>query len=128
MSVKRERYSVNIQMILSIIPVVDLWAAYRIEKLRFWILLWIGLVWVDLILMDLILIDSSLIELALSDSTIGSIAGYEIYLVVHFLIVIPIAVFLMKHFTMEWNKKIDAETKSQNDSSFQDKTPQDSES
>lgn len=107
MPIKREQYSVNIQMILSIIPIVDLWATYRIEKLRFWILLWIGLAMVDLIIV--------------------SIAGYEISLVLSFLIGIPIGVFLMRHFTMEWNKKIDAETKSQNDPYFQDKTPQDSE-
>ena len=106
MPVKREQYSVNIQMILAIIPIVDLWASYRIEKLRFWILLYIGL--------------------ALLDLTIESAAGYEISLVLSFLIGIPIGVFLMRYFTIEWNKKIPEETK--NDSSFQDKTPQDSES
>jgi hypothetical protein len=33
MPVKQEKYSVKIQMILSVIPFVNLWAAYRIEKL-----------------------------------------------------------------------------------------------
>ena len=34
MPVKQEKYSIKIQMILSVIPFVNLWAAYRIEKLR----------------------------------------------------------------------------------------------
>jgi hypothetical protein len=34
MPVKQEKYSVKIQMILSVIPFVNLWASYRIEKLR----------------------------------------------------------------------------------------------
>ena len=34
MPIKQEKYSVKIQMILSVIPFVNLWAAYRIEKLR----------------------------------------------------------------------------------------------
>ena len=34
MPVKQEKYSVKIQMILSVIPFVNLWTAYRIEKLR----------------------------------------------------------------------------------------------
>ena len=33
MPVKQEKYSVKMQMILSVIPFVNLWAAYRIEKL-----------------------------------------------------------------------------------------------
>ena len=33
MPVKQEKYSVKIQMILSVITFVNLWAAYRIEKL-----------------------------------------------------------------------------------------------
>ena len=101
MPVTREVYSVKIQMILAIIPIVDLWASYRIEKLRFWILLYVGL--------------------ALVDFTIDSIAGYETSFVMSLLIGIPIGVFLMRHFTMEWNKKIQ-DSKFQNDSSFQDKS------
>ena len=93
MPVSREIYSVNIQMILSIIPFVDLWAAYRIEKLRLWVLLWIGM-----ILMGSVL---ELIVDPVTQSIIGIVIG------------ILIAVFLMRHFTIEWNKKID-ESKSLN--------------
>jgi hypothetical protein len=34
MPVKQGTYSFKMQMILSVIPFVNLWAAYRIEKLR----------------------------------------------------------------------------------------------
>lgn len=87
MPVSRETYSVKIQMILSVIPFVDLWAAHRIEKLRLWLVFWLG---------------STMITLSLTvigDETIEIIIGIAI--------TFPIALFLMRHFTMEWNKKIE---------------------
>ena len=39
MPVNRKIYSVKIQMVLAIIPFVDLWASYRIMKLRLWLLI-----------------------------------------------------------------------------------------
>ena len=44
MPVSREVYSVKVQMVLACIPIIDLWAAYRIEKLRVWILLYAGMI------------------------------------------------------------------------------------
>jgi hypothetical protein len=87
--VAREVYSVKFQMILAIIPVVDLWAAYRIEKLRFWILFWIGIVMVGMVL--------------------GVIGDPVIETVLGLLIGIPAALFLMRYFTIDWNKKIEEE-------------------
>ena len=86
MPVTREAYSVKIQMILSVIPFVDLWAAYRIEKLRLWVAYWIGMIMISLGL-----------------SVIGEPTTEFI---IALAIEIPIAVFLMRHFTMEWNQKI----------------------
>ena len=37
MPVEQQKYSVIRQMIYSVIPFVDLWAFYRIEKLRLWV-------------------------------------------------------------------------------------------
>jgi len=48
MPVDRKTYSVKIQIILAIIPIVDLWASYRIMKLRLWLLimyLGFGILW-----------------------------------------------------------------------------------
>jgi len=41
MPVERKPYSVTRQMIMVIIPFLDLWAAYRIEKLRYWLLIFL---------------------------------------------------------------------------------------
>jgi hypothetical protein len=87
--VAREVYSVKFQMVLAIIPVVDLWAAYRIERLRFWILFWIGIVMVGMVL--------------------GMIGNPVIETVLGLLIGIPAALFLMRYFTIDWNKKIEEE-------------------
>jgi hypothetical protein len=87
--VAREVYSVKFQMVLAIIPVVDLWAAYRIERLRFWILFWIGIVMVGMVL--------------------GMIGDPVIETVLGLLIGIPAALFLMRYFTIDWNKKIEEE-------------------
>ena len=54
MPVNREIYSVKIQMILSIIPFVDLWASYRIEKLRLWVLFWIGIILIGSIVTSIV--------------------------------------------------------------------------
>jgi len=88
MPVRREIYSVNIQMILSIIPFVDLWAAYRVEKLTFWILFWIGSV-----------VISSGVDMAIPNPT-------SLVVVLGFVIESIIAVGLMRYFTMNWNDVI----------------------
>lgn len=87
--VAREVYSVKFQMVLAIIPVVDLWAAYRIERLQLWILFWIGIVMVGMVL--------------------GVIGDPVIETVLGLLIGIPAALFLMRYFTIDWNKKIEEE-------------------
>ena len=92
MPVARRPYSVVIQIILSVIPIVDLWAAYRIEKLRLWILYWIGMFFVGL-MVGFFVVDSTA-------STIISLA-----------VSIPIAIFLMRYFTIEWNKEVSSDPK-----------------
>ena len=87
MAVKRKVYSVNVQMILAIIPIVDLWAAYRIEKLRLWILFLIGMT-----------IMGFFIGLIIGEPTSSSIVGFFLGAI--------IAVVLMRHLTMEWNEDI----------------------
>lgn len=86
MPVSREVYSVKVQMVLACIPIIDLWAAYRIEKLRVWILLYAGMILVGFIV----------------NPTGEDIAGA----VVGFLIGLGAALFLMRYLTIEWNRKI----------------------
>ena len=72
-------------MVLACIPVIDLWAAYRIEKLRVWVLLWIGMALIGMVV----------------NPTGKDLAG----IIASILIGIPIALFLMRYLTMEWNRK-----------------------
>ena len=85
MTVKQEPVNVNIQTVLALVPIVDFWAAYRIEKLRFWCLLNIGF-------------------LALSIS-ISLMIPYPYDVIMGLIIDIPIAVYLLRMWSKEWNTK-----------------------
>jgi hypothetical protein len=86
MPVSREVYSVKVQMVLACIPIIDLWAAYRIEKLRVWLLLWTGLI--------------------LLSFTINPEGEYNAGIAINILIGFGAALFLMRYLTIEWNRKI----------------------
>jgi len=73
-------------MVLACIPIIDLWAAYRIEKLRVWLLLYAGMILVGFMV----------------NPTGEDIAGA----VIGFLIGLGAALFLMRYLTIEWNRKI----------------------
>ena len=87
MPVKQEKYSVKIQMILSVIPFVNLWAAYRIEKLR----LWIGFYIVEILFFAIW--DYYLVTPETSDMGIWVIV-----------IELILWALVMRHFTIKWNK------------------------
>ncbi len=84
-----EKHSVNEQMIFAIIPFIDLYASFRVEKLRIYILINIGMIFMDWSLYDVI-------------GDAGSIALY-------FVLFIPIAVFLMRMWTIQWNAQMELE-------------------
>lgn len=86
MGVKREPVNINIQTVLALVPIVDFWAAYRIEKFRFWCMLYIGFI-------------------ALSVS-ISLIIPYPYDVIVGIIIEAPIAVYLMRMWSKEWNAKL----------------------
>jgi len=84
-----EKHSVNEQMIFAIIPIIDLWAAFRIEKLRIWIVIQIGLV----------LMDWPIIEYG------GAGASFAFWI----LFSIPVSVYLMRMWTIQWNAQMELE-------------------
>ena len=87
MPVKQEKYSVKIQMILTVIPFVNLWAAYRIEKLRlcFVIKLFFGL----------------LVTLWYFVETSGS-PKVDVWIIIIEFVTSPV---WMRYFTIKWNEK-----------------------
>lgn len=86
MGVKREPVNVNIQTILAIIPIVDLWAVYRVKKFRFWCLLCVGFI-------------------ALS-ALISSVIPFPYDLITIVIIEVPITAYLMRVWSKEWNAKL----------------------
>jgi hypothetical protein len=87
MSVKYQEHSVIKQMILSLIPFVNLWAAYRIEKLR----LWVGFYIAEILFFGIW--DYYLVTPETSDMGIWFF-GIELIL----------WALVMRHFTIKWNK------------------------
>ena len=88
MPVKQEKYSVKIQMILSVIPFVNLWAAYRIEKL--------GLCLVIQLFFGL------LVTLWYFVETPGS-PKVDVWIIIIEFVTSPV---LMRYFTIKWNEKL----------------------
>ena len=87
MQVKQEKYSVKIQMILSVIPFVNLWAAYRIEKL--------GLCLVIQLFFGL------LVTLWYFVETSGS-PKVDVWIIIIEFVTSPV---WMRYFTIKWNEK-----------------------
>jgi putative membrane protein len=86
MVVKREPVNINIQTVLALVPIVDFWAAYRIEKFRFWCILIVGF-------------------FALSVS-IDMVLPYPYGMMIGLIIEIPISLYLMRMWSKEWNAKL----------------------
>jgi hypothetical protein len=87
MTVKQQKHSVTRQMIYSLIPFVDIWAFYRIEKLR----VWFGMMIVYFIV-------GAILELLFPYPSNSMIV--EILLTVSGFIISPL---VMRHFTIKWN-------------------------
>ena len=87
MPIKQEKYSVKIQMILSVIPFVNLWAAYRIEKL--------GLCLVIQLFFGL------LVTLWYFVETSGS-PKVDVWIIIIEFVTSPV---WMRYFTIKWNEK-----------------------
>ena len=87
MPVKQEKYSVKIQMILSVIPFVNLWAAYRIEKLRLCLFIQLSF--------------GLLVALWYFVETPGS-PKVDVWIIIIEFVTSPV---WMRYFTIKWNEK-----------------------
>ena len=86
MKVKNEPVNINIQTVLALIPIVDLWAVYRVKKFRFWVILCIGFI-------------------ALS-AIISTVIPFPYDLITIVIIEVPITAYLMRVWSKEWNAKL----------------------
>ena len=87
MPIKQEKYSVKIQMILSVIPFVNLCAAYRIEKLRLCVIIQLSF--------------GLLVALWYFIETPGS-PKVDVWIIIIEFVTSPV---WMRYFTIKWNEK-----------------------
>jgi len=98
--VRQEPVSVNWQILLIIIPIIDLWATYRIEKLRLYLLVMIA------IAVTGVVIETSIFDFDsyfMDQAGFTASSGLEI---VFLLIEIGIAIILVRKWSREWNEKV----------------------
>jgi len=108
MPVNRKTYSVKKQMILAIFPFFDMWASYRIMKLRLWLLfIWLGFGIIGT-LSDWAIYGDEYWDLDW-DAPVFFEPASLIYFNLFLAIEIIVAVILMRKWTIEWNRKIESE-------------------
>ena len=93
--VRKESVSVNWQTLLAIMPIIGLWATYRIEKLRLYLIIIFGIT----AIMIIFGIATVGYDVALSDEGATS----EKYFL---LIEIGVSIFLVRKWSREWNEKV----------------------
>ena len=95
--VEKKPVSVNWQTLFAIIPIIDLWAFYRIEKLRMLILVVIGMFVVSFI--------------------VGFVEGFlffgmsDFFTWIVILVGVIISIILIRSWSTEWNEKFETSDK-----------------
>lgn len=102
------RVSLSTQTIFCIIPLLDIYAAYRIKKLRRYLLIMIVLVGIPLAIIDSAVFPQQ--ETGTRDDfTVGGAFDYELgdvlYSVVTWIVSTLIAVFLIRRWSVQWNNQ-----------------------
>ncbi len=100
--VEKKTVSVNWQTLFMVIPVIDLWATYRIEKLRLYLLVLIAMLVVEFLGVALIFPDNFedyYLSVELSDE-------HLVFAAVVIVVKIGISIVLIRMWTKEWNSKI----------------------
>ena len=98
--VRKEPVSVNWQTLFIIIPIIDLWATYRIEKLRLYLLITIAMIVTEVIIeISIFGVDSYLMEQEVPTSQYALQTGFV-------LAEVGISIVLVRKWSREWNEKI----------------------
>ncbi len=95
-------------MVLAIIPFVDLWASYRIMKLRLWLLIFLVGFGILATLNDLAIYRDEYWDMDW-DAPIFFEPAALINFILFTAVEIIVAVILMRKWTIDWNKKIESE-------------------
>ena len=106
--VKQNPVSVNWQTLFVFIPIVDLWAAYRIQKLRMFLLIFLvgfgiaGMVIQFAVLGDELFFMDEQEDIFSNSPYLGSNIGLTL---LHF----GLAVYLIRRWSKNWNKKFESQ-------------------
>jgi len=95
--VEKKPVSVNWQTLFILIPIIDLWASYRVEKLRLYILLLIA-----------VFVVSGIVGFVEGFLSFGTSAFFS-YIAV--LVAVVISIILIRSWSTEWNKKCETSDK-----------------
>lgn len=106
--IKKEPVNVVKQMIFAVIPILDLYASYKIQKLRWWVLIfWVGGGIIGWFSTETTLSGGMLAESLNNNSDL-------IYAIDYFVFVIPFAIFqaiVMMIWSKKWNSQMNPGTK-----------------
>ena len=101
---EKKPVTVNWQSLFIIIPIIDLWAAYRVEKFRIYFLVfWVGLTILETLVGMAMLGDRYWSDdggFFSSDQTLASIQ------IVIFLVTIGVKIYFIRIWSKKWNAKI----------------------
>ena len=98
--IRKEPVSVNWQTLLIIIPIIDLWATYRIEKLRLYLLVMIA------IMVTGFVIEISIFGVDAYFSEQEDFTSNSWFQSATLLVEIGIAIILVRKWSSEWNEKV----------------------
>ena len=97
MPVKQEPVSVNWQTLFAILPVVQLWAFYRIEKLRLGLLL--------VIVVNYGIPYLLIFSIATVSQGYGDPAGSEWMIILFYVLAIVVPIRFIRKWSKQWNEK-----------------------
>jgi len=100
--VKKEPVNINWQTLFMFIPIINLWAMYRIEKLRLFLLVIIAIAVVEFLVGTLIFGD------VWTDYYLGEAdtEGHDNFSSAVILVEIGISIVLVRKWTREWNEQL----------------------
>lgn len=98
--VRKEPVSVNWQSVFMLIPFVDLWAAYRIEKLRLFLLYFLVIAVAIYFVIGFVMFQERIFE---DESENLDIKFFGIALEV---VIVGVSIVVIRKWSREWNEKV----------------------
>jgi len=104
--IEKKPVSVNWQMVFVLIPFLDIYASYRIQKLRLWLLIFLVGFGIVVLLLDYAIFGMHFDDITNKDHYLDPYFRY-----IHILLVIVTlgtAVFVIRKWSISWNKRLES--------------------